>query len=490
MSTDQSTIIAELLKRRSSLAPEQGAIVDELAKRMNLTPPPTTPSQPIGRSLEGFGNNIRESGKRMIGDIAGAVSHPLDTAKAVGGIVAGLGEKLIPGEKIGHEQNVDALVKMYKDRYGSLENLAKTLYEDPVGALADISTLAGGAGLAAKGVGLAAKTANLGKAASVAGKVAKVAGTVAEVTDPMNVITKPVAAVAGKSGMATRLYESALKPSLGKKNLPKIAGEIQTGLSEKIPVSAGGAQKIADAIDELQASITKNVTDAKNAGKTVSAEDIAKRADDLKAEFGKQVNPNADLRAIDKAKREFLNKYAIRDAEGKITGYKPIPVDEAQASKIATYQQVKKNYGQLSAASIEAQKSLARGIKEELVVAIPELADLNARESKLLNLDGVMEKAVSRIRNHQLFGIGTPLAMAGAEAATHSPKVALAIGAMRAVLEQPQIKSRIAIALNSLKARNPAKYGRPSRMTVASRVQEYIDSLSASISSVPEPQVP
>ena len=55
---------------------------------------------------------------------------------------------------------------------------------------------------------------------------------------------------------------------------------------------------------------------------------------------------------------------------------------------------------------------------------------------------------MKRIGNHQMLGIGTPLAAAGVKAATGSTAAAGITGVMKAVLDDPYVKSRVAIALN------------------------------------------
>jgi hypothetical protein len=71
------------------------------------------------------------------------------------------GFKPVAGQS--HQQNVDALLNLYKDRYGSIENFKNSLYTDPVGVLADVATLASGVGAAGKGVQLAADAGKLTK---------------------------------------------------------------------------------------------------------------------------------------------------------------------------------------------------------------------------------------------------------------------------------------------------------------------------------------
>lgn len=236
---------------------------------------------------------------------------------------------------------------------------------------------------------------------------------------------------------ASRLYQSALKPSTTLTPEAR-ARVIQTGLKEGVPVSAGGVEKIATLVDDLNTKIQAKIDAGSAAGKTVNKMDVANRLGDVGKRFSNQVNPEADLAAIQASGEEFMRNQPA-----------DIPASDAQALKKGTYQQLKsKAYGELKNASIESQKALARGLKEELVAQFPEIADLNARESNLIGLDKQLERAVGRIENHQMLGIGTPLAAAGGKAVTGSTGVAAAVGILKAIFDDPFIKSKLAISLN------------------------------------------
>lgn len=151
-----------------------------------------------------------------------------------------------------------------------------------------------------------------------------------------------------------------------------------------------------------------------------------------------------------------------------------IPVDKAQSLKQGTYQQLKgRAYGEMKGATVEAQKSLARGIKEELETQFPEIKGLNAQEAKFYNLDSMLERALNRIGNHQLMGIGTPIA-AGAGAAVGGGPGAIAAATMKAVLDNPVVKSRLAIALNK------AGRGKISLGMANARVNQFVNALAQS----------
>jgi len=72
----------------------------------------------------------------------------------------------------------DAVGGIYKERYGDWEKVKRTMAEDPVGAISDLSTLFSGGGALASKAGLVKTAAGLNTAATM--------------TNPLNVVTKPV----------------------------------------------------------------------------------------------------------------------------------------------------------------------------------------------------------------------------------------------------------------------------------------------------------
>jgi len=235
---------------------------------------------------------------------------------------------------------------------------------------------------------------------------------------------------------ARELYQSALKPST-KLSETQRNQVLDTGLKEGIPVSKGGQEKLSNLMDDVNQAISDKIKAGNSQGATVNKFAVASRLSDTYSDVSQQVNPVKSQIAVGKAGNEFL---ANQPSE--------IPLEQAQATKQGTYQQIKKSYGQLSSAAVESQKALARGLKEEIASQFPEIADLNARDSNLIGLDKQLERAVNRISNHQLMGIGTPLAAGGAKAITGSTGLAAAAGILKAIVDDPLIKSKLAISLS------------------------------------------
>ena len=83
-----------------------------------------------------------------------------------------------------------------------------------------------------------------------------------------------------------------------------------------------------------------------------------------------------------------------------------------------------------------------------------------------------------RIDNHDLMGIGTPIAAGAAHAATGSGAAAVVAGVLKGMLDNPSVKSRLAFAINKAQSMNPTLYGRPSLGTALSRIEAYKSQLA------------
>lgn len=174
----------------------------------------------------------------------------------------------------------------------------------------------------------------------------------------------------GLSAGSARLMQSAVKPPLKMaKDVPKI---VRTLLDEGVNVSPKGVERLDLLLSEKNAKIAEAVA---NAPGLIPKERVAAQVLPVAQRLARQVNPTADLEAVGSTIGEFLQHPT---APGALT------VPEAQAMKIGTYAQIGKNYGKLSSATVEAQKALARGLKEEIVAEAPQVAGLNAAESRLI----------------------------------------------------------------------------------------------------------
>lgn len=222
-----------------------------------------------------------------------------------------------------------------------------------------------------------------------------------------NVVTQALPMiVAGEAGKmlapavqapARSLMQSALKPTLEQLRTGKGARAVETMLKEGYNPTAGGVEKMKGAIASLNDDIAAAI---KNSPATVDKRIVAGYLNDALKKFETQVNPSSDVRAIESAWTEFLNHPAL-------AGSNQIPVQLAQEMKRGTYKALgDKSFGELKGASTEAQKTLARGLKEEISKAVPGVGGMNKRESDLLNAMKVAERRVLMDANKNPLGLG------------------------------------------------------------------------------------
>ena len=143
--------------------------------------------KPKNHLLYDVASNFLPSTGKLISDTVQPFLHPVDTVKALGSLGRGVINKAVPVSGWeADETSVNAVGKFLVDRYGSLENLEKTLREDPAGLLSDLSAVVtGGATLAARVPGIVGKTAST---------VAKAA----QYVDPLTLGVKGSGAALGK----------------------------------------------------------------------------------------------------------------------------------------------------------------------------------------------------------------------------------------------------------------------------------------------------
>lgn len=440
-------LVAEAYKR-GLLPPDQAAAYEEAMKR-GLVPAVDT-SNKYGADLSAIKNimdrtttNATEMALNVPGSaieygkaIASTVIHPINTAKNLYDVAKGAVQLLSPGEQP-DENMAKAVAEAYKKRYGSWEAMRETAIKDPVGFAADVSALMG---VVAGGTKLLSTVAeHSGYGGPVLKEISDVAGGAAATADPLSLAK---AGIKGTLSLVPKsaeqwVYGSALKPSMKLDQARRMA-IIETGLNEGITPNAKGYIKLMDKIDDINTDIAKIVDDASKSGETVKTADIVAKLDDMREYYKYSIEPEPFLQAIDDMEKTFLKRGDT------------IPIGDAQKIKQTTYQILRKQYGEMKTIGVEAQKTLARGIKETIVNQHPELAALNARDSALLALEDQIDKAASRIGNKDLQAMRTTMAGgmgAAVDIAAGTGGVATTTAVIATLLDHPGPKAALAIAL-------------------------------------------
>lgn len=406
--------------------------------------PQTAPKGPggilgaLGSVYEGIGQAGLGAGKQVLSDIAWASS---------------LGEKLIgaPASALGLKQQGPTL----GERVQQSGALAPQGTAQKIGAgTARVAEMFAPTGAEEAGAALGGRLAEAAPrglktisgllprmatgAVEFGGKTALQGGTPSEVKGAaIGGALVPAALEAAKTPLtmaAERMYQSALKPT---GELADRLAAVRTGLKERVFLSQGGVEAVAAKIDDLEKRLGDRITEAAGSGAKVSTAKMEQFVNEIRDAFKHNVD-------VEEAKR------ADKEVTGMLTAFKKrygkeIPIEEAQKIKVASGQNLRKMYGQMtSSPRIEASKQMVRGLKEGILEKAPVVGDINKRLGALYQFDKALEKATGRVKNLNLLGLGAKLGAAA------GGKVGAAAGTIADLLEHPFVKSGAAIKINDL----------------------------------------
>lgn len=344
-------------------------------------------------------------------EVVGALERGAGPGATVGGIVGGLAGGM-PGAAIGGAAGAgyEQLFKHVSELPGTVKDVLRLLVEQPT---ATAQGFVEGAGQGAVQAGLSA---------GVQGGSQAIGEGVAQVFNPVL-----------KWGAAS-LMQSAAKPAIRATQREIAAGHVpsvvKTLLDEGVNVTPGGIEKL----NRIIATSNQAIKDALGqiAGETVAPEAVAARLEPTIERFATQVDPQGDVAAIQAVRNRFLSANSMPAVVGSrevpsgllgasgeaLTRTEPvmgqvtrsIPVQEAQVLKTGTYQQLKaKAYGEVKSAEVEAQKALARGLKEEIAAAASragiDITALNAREGAAITARDVIAHRVAQVANRDPAGL-------------------------------------------------------------------------------------
>ena len=359
--------------------------------------------------------NIPSSAVQFGKDIITPVLSPIQTAKSIGELSESVIALVKPGEQ-GNEELARQVGNFYAQRYGSLENIQRTVSQDPVGFLGDLALLFTGAGGVAK----------LGKATTVAEKAAKASKLVDPLTYGTKAVTKPLD-VAGRgvralSGTVTGTGTGPLKQALmggeeftaamrGRKTEGDILQEAEKGLeSLKSERSNFFKEKEAEFLPQMKATkvdaktkqnILDQVKDYRNTNTIARGEKtdtVLKRIERVLSNPENKINNVAD---IDKIRRQ-LNQVEIPKSGPERAAYSEITNNvRTTLERLAPkgYTDFLTDYGSASKAIEEVVKELSVGGRGSRQTAINKLLRILTREqgiaaqtlNKLPNAEKLME---------------------------------------------------------------------------------------------------
>jgi hypothetical protein len=210
----------------------------------------------------------------------------------------------------------------------------------------------------------------------------------------------------GMEHLGAGIMQSALKPGLRTTLAAVKSGEVppvvRTLLKEGVNVTPGGIDKLNAIITASNDTITEALNSLPTKAGTANAilpSAVAERLGPVMKQFANQVNPEGDLNAIESVGKEFMR-----------TSGPTLSATEAQALKQGTYKALKDQaYGTVKGSAIEAQKALARGLKEEVAAEAErhgiDITTPNLREGAAITARDAVAKRVAMVGNRDPAGL-------------------------------------------------------------------------------------
>jgi hypothetical protein len=195
-------------------------------------------------------------------------------------------------------------------------------------------------------------------------------------------------------GPAKWLMQNSVKPSTALHSPAEINSAMSAMLKENIYPTPGGMEKAGQLVGKLnnqvEAAIAKSPAN-------VSVGAITSRLSDPMKKAEMQWVPQSDVAAVEDVWTKAMQNPLV-------AGKSEIPVQLAHELKKGTYRSIgDKAYGELGSSSMQAQKALARGSREEVAAAVPEVVEPLKREASLMNVrDVAMLKAMQQGNNNPL----------------------------------------------------------------------------------------
>jgi hypothetical protein len=454
--------------------------IEAIQKEIEKTFPNLTTGQKVARAVAPYARPVLEYGGMTAGGMAGT---PLGPAGNVGGAALGYGIGKQAANKLEEyagtrtpqplnqelaQAGMDVATGAGMEMGGQVigkgiqagakvigEKLAPKIYESVLKAPPGSISLADRKS--------AVQTALESKYAPTEGGLKKLQGDIDSLNER---IKKAIDSAVQTKNIQTKIAGSAPPFIPVVENYPQGAGYvIKTGPDKYLKDGRGAQVVILDKkiAEGNAANMAKEITSKVRPESVVNQEvgtidmkDVVARVDDLK-KFYKNLP--------DEVAEEYIGP--LTELQKKFASAGSITPQEAQSMKQTLYALNRKHYGELKGTIIEGNKAIARGLKEELVKQVPEIASLNAQDSARINLENILERAVKRTRNWDILGLTdlTGSAVGGVvggrtgDYKEAGKGAALGLIVTRA-LRDPAVASRLAFAISKSKAMKGKGLGR------------------------------
>lgn len=372
-----------------------------------------------GRALR----NIPSSFGSLVGNVVEAVTSPVQTAKSVLDLGAGILQNVLPeslvqavGEDKASRDVASKVGQFYADRYGSVEGAKRAIAEDPVGVLADVSTLLTGGAMAAPRA------------------VAQPLSRAASAIDPLAIAARATAKTAGLGGRGLANVVG-LTTGAGKESVTQAfeAGRRGGEAAEQFRANISGRADPTEVLDIAKANLNElnnlkqteyrsGMVNIKNDKTVLDFADIDKGLQNATAKVtykGKIVNENA-ARKLDEA-RTVVDEWkaadpvefhtpegldALKKRVGDILESVPFEQKSTRAAVGDVYNSIK--------SSIQKQAPTYANTMKAYSEASEQIREIERALSlgKGASVDTAMRKLQSLMRNNVQTNYGTRLKLA------------------------------------------------------------------------------
>lgn len=420
------------------------------------------PVKPSAKEKPGFGSRVVDDFSNYVGNFVNALSHPGDTAEALGNLAAGTLQMMAPDEPApGYDkrQYPRAFGQYYANNYWPPSKAWESLSQRPVTSLADLSLpVSVGGGM----LNLAGKAGNVPSMINAGKTIANVG----KAMEPINATWN-----AAKLGPSTLLRTTMPKDFpvniyLKGSKFSTVGGDVnrrawaQALMDKGLKTTSKDFAKARMLIADLEKRMNA-VTQSLGKSGHHPIQPLIKGLQGLRRKYDKPgFDREQNLAVID----DMIEK--LRENTIATKGRDWLTTNELNQFKKDTYASI--NWKDPNATVANQAKLNSATIAKQIVAKnVPELDALNKEVGPLYSVAGKpsspkispMEQAAGRIGNLNLSSIGGPLkGMAGAgigHVLGVHPLVGFAIGAGMAIADMPRVKMGLAIALNNMKKASP-----------------------------------
>lgn len=362
-----------------------------------------TPQQPTlaGSALSymvlpEMASNIPESAGNFFGAIANSIMHPVDTFNGVhsafrGAIVKSLPKGAVtPYEGMGEDvASAEAVGGFYKNRYGGINNVGKTIVEDPVGAMADVSA---GLGLA----GGVLRTAGAAKAAKAATELSRTIDPIYQASKAIKGVVKP--AYQYGVGMTTGAGKVAVENAM---EGGQAFTDAMRGKTSEVEVFNAAKDSLENIKNARSQAYQSRLSGLKNSAQTLNIDDLKVKADSWLDRYGITKTPEGKL---DFSRSTLRNNFfaadevtkvyeTVQDWGSKAADTTPIGLDTLKRTIANTY-----DSRNTSRAMVNDMK---KAVERKIVGAVPEYAQMTKDYAKSTELiDSIEHALTTKDRRH------------------------------------------------------------------------------------------